>query len=504
MKKVLVLFLALVFLTTFLSAAPSIERYMAPSAQYGSSDSNSSAQTAASLSEMLYALGNLYSYLDTNFLYEIDSQAMQNAVISAMIDSLGDKYSYYITPENAQEYNEDTTGKYVGIGIYITKVNPAYIDWEDPSTYMVIITSPFPGSPADRAGLRSGDMISHVDGEEIYELDGTEASKKIRGTANIPITLTIHRGESIFDVTLTPEEITSPSTEKDIIADNVGYIRILEFTQTTQESFRSDVEDLLSRGAESFIIDLRNNGGGIVESALGIANMFIPDGKTLLTTKFKEKSNNKDTVYTSTGYLAVNEDVPVVLLVNGGTASASEILTGAMRDNGRALVVGSQTFGKGIMQFTIAFMGGYLNITVANYYTPSGANIHEVGITPDFVVDVDTDYTDEEMEAYVAFFNEPYLEDWLKDHPDYTKENIIAFAEQYKDSGVPEDLLKLLMRNEYIYSLDYEERPVADLDFDTQLIKAVEIVKSGLTVEEYEKQQKAMSPEVTVSEVSVI
>ena len=190
--------------------------------------------------------------------------------------------------------------------------------------------------------------------------------------------------------------------------------------------------------------------------------------------------------------------------MNGGTASASEILTGAMRDNGRALVVGSQTFGKGIMQFTIAFMGGYLNITVANYYTPSGANIHEVGITPDFVVDVDTDYTDEEMEAYVAFFNEPYLEDWLKDHPDYTKENIIAFAEQYKDSGVPEDLLKLLMRNEYIYSLDYEERPVADLDFDTQLIKAVEIVKSGLTVEEYEKQQKAMSPEVTVSEVSVI
>ena len=504
MKKVLVLFLALVFLTTFLSAAPSIERYMAPSAQYGSSDSNSSAQTAASLSEMLYALGNLYSYLDTNFLYEIDSQEMQNAVISAMIDSLGDKYSYYITPENAQEYNEDTTGKYVGIGIYITKVNPAYIDWEDPSTYMVIITSPFPGSPADRAGLRSGDMISHVDGEEIYELDGTEASKKIRGTANTPITLTIHRGESVFDVTLTPEEITSPSTEKDIIADNVGYIRILEFTQSTQESFCSDVEDLLSQGAESFIIDLRNNTGGIVESALGIANMFIPDGKTLLTTKFKEQSNNKDTVYTSTGYLAVNEDVPVVLLVNGGTASASEILTGAMRDNGRALVVGSQTFGKGIMQFTIAFMGGYLNITVANYYTPSGANIHEIGITPDFVVDVNTEYSDEELDAYAAFLNESYIDDWMKEHPDYTKENILAFAEHYKDTGVPEELLQLLIRSEYYYSLDYDQRPVADLDFDTQLIKAVEVVKSGLTVEEYEKQQKAMSPEVTVSEVSVI
>ena len=119
-------------------------------------------------------------------------------------------------------------------------------------------------------------------------------------------------------------------------------------------------------------------------------------------------------------------------------------------------------------------------------------------------MDVDEDYSDEEMEAYSAFLKETYLEDWLEEYPDYTKENIIAFAEHHKDSGVPEELLQLLMRNEYIYSLDYDKRPVADLDFDTQLIKAVEVVKSGITVEEYEKQQQAMSPEVTVSEVSVI
>ena len=156
------------------------------------------------------------------------------------------------------------------------------------------------------------------------------------------------------------------------------------------------------------------------------------------------------------------------------------------------------------MQFTIAFMGGYLNITVAHYYTPSGADIHEIGITPDFIVDVDEEYSDEEMEAYSAFLKETYLEDWLKEYPDYTKENILAFAEHYKESGVPEELLQLLMRNEYIYSLDYDKRPVADLDFDTQLVKAVEVVKSGITVEEYKKQQQTMSPEVTVSEVSVI
>ena len=261
------------------------------------------------------------------------------------------------------------------------------------------------------------------------------------------------------------------------------------------------MEDLLGKGAESFIIDLRNNSGGSVDSALGIANMFIPEGKTLMTTKFKEKSTNKDTVYTSTGYLAVPESTPLVVLTNGGTASASEILTGALRDNDRALVVGSQTFGKGIMQFTIAFMGGYLNITVAHYYTPSGADIHEVGITPDYVVDVDQEYTDEEMDAYAAFLESDNIEKWLEEYPDYTKDNILAFGEAHKDSGVPEELLHLLIRNEYIYSLDYDKRPVADLDFDTQLVKAVEIVKSGITVEEFEKEQEALSPAVIATPV---
>ena len=501
MKKTLVILLVILAFAFHLAAAPSVERYMAPSAQYGSSDATQSAQQAASLSEMLYALGNLYSYLDANFLYDIDSQKMQDAVISAMIDSLGDKYSYYIPPEDAEEFSEDTTGRYVGIGIYLTKVNPSYIDWEDPSTYMVVITTPFPGGPADRAGLRAGDMISHVNGEEIFELDANAASKLIRGKENTPITLRIHRGDSEFDVTLMPEEITSPSTEKGIIADNVGYIRILEFSQTTLDSFRSDVEDLLGKGAESFIIDLRNNSGGSVDSALGIANMFIPEGKTLMTTKFKEKSTNKDTVYTSTGYLAVPESTPLVVLTNGGTASASEILTGALRDNDRALVVGSQTFGKGIMQFTIAFMGGYLNITVAHYYTPSGADIHEVGITPDYVVDVDQEYSDEEMDAYAAFLESDNIDKWLEEYPDYTKDNILAFGEAHKDSGVPEELLHLLIRNEYIYSLDYDKRPVADLDFDTQLVKAVEIVKSGITVEEFEKEQEALFPAVIATPV---
>ena len=183
-----------------------------------------------------------------------------------------------------------------------------------------------------------------------------------------------------------------------------------------------------------------------------------------------------------------------MLLVNGGTASASEILTGALRDNDRAIVVGSQTYGKGIMQYSVSFMGGYLNLTVANYYTPSGKSIHEVGITPDYVVETEN-YTDEEMEAYAEFLKEDHLEAWIEEYPEYSKENILAFAEYYKDSGVPESLLCLLMRNEYIYSLDYDKRPVADPDFDQQLSKAIEVIESGITVEEVNALKTAESEE---------
>ena len=492
MKKLTAVLLLVLLSSSLVFAAPSFEKYMTPSTAQYTSQAQGSAASAASLTEMLYALGNLYSYLDTNYLYEIDNTKMQNAVISAMIDSLGDKYSYYVTPDEAEEYKEDSDGKYVGIGTYLTKVNPAYIDWDDPTTYMVVITSPFPGGPADRAGLRAGDLISHVNGEDISELNATDASKKIRGTEGESITLTVHRGSAVFDVTLMPEEITTPSTSKTILEGNIGYLAITEFSKTTFDSVKEDVASLVENGATSLIIDLRNNGGGVVDSALSIANMFVDDGKILMTTKFKEGSNNKDTTYTSTDYLAVPADFPVVLLVNGGTASASEILTGALRDNNRAIVVGSQTYGKGIMQYSISFMGGYLNITVANYYTPSGKSIHEVGITPDFIVET-PEYSDEELEAYAEFLKGDYIDRWLEEYPEYSKENILAFADAYSDSGVPESLLHLLIRNEYIYSLDYDKRPVADTEFDSQLKKAVEVIQSGITVEEVNTLKEIVS-----------
>lgn len=470
-RKTIIVFIIILSLSTAIAAVPTIEK------NTNAVESINTNKNSISLNSMIYSLKNLYTYLDSNFLYDIDNEEMLYELIEAMVNSLGDKYSYFVGPDEAEKFQETTEGQYVGIGTYLTKVNPEYIDPKDPETYMVVITSPFPGGPADRAGLRARDMISAVNGEDVSELTATEASKLIRGKEGEAITLTIHRGESVFDITLIPEVVTTPTSDIQMLDDSIGYLRISQFSAKTFESVYDDVLELLAKGATSIIIDLRNNGGGVVDSALSIANMFISEG-TLLTTGFKPGSGNQDTIYTATEYLIVPEDMPIVVLINEGTASASEILTAALKENDRATIVGSKSFGKGIMQHVLPYMEGFLNITVAHYYTPDGNDIHNIGITPDYIVE-EEEYSDEEIEAYAEFLKGDNIVKWREQYPEYSKDNIEAFANANKDSGVPFSLLCLLMRNEYIYALDYDERPIADLDFDTQLRKAVDIIKDA-------------------------
>ena len=436
--------------------------------------SNEALESSRSISQILYSLGNLYAYLSNNFLYEIDSETMEEELISAMIDSLGDQYSYYIPPDVANTFEENTEGEYIGIGTYLTKMNPAYADPDDPESYMVIIASPFPGGPADRAGLRPRDMISAINGEDVSELTATEASNMMKGHIGEEITLTVHRGSAVFDIKLMPEVVTTPSTVSGMLTEDIGYIAIYTFSLTTGTSVAEDLSELLSQGAEKLIIDLRNNGGGTVQSALETADMFLSDGM-MLETKYKPSSGRSESVAMADPDISVPEDIPLLLIVNGGTASSSEILTGALMDNGRATVLGSQTFGKGISQEIRPFRGGYIQITTGHFYTPSGNDIHEVGITPDILIE-EPEYSDEEMKAFETFMEEDRFSSYIEENPEYTKENVLAFADKYKDSGVPEDLLIMLIRNEYIYSMDYDERPVADIWFDQYITKALEVL----------------------------
>ncbi len=471
MRKILSAVMILL-ISSVLSAGAVQERYTPASGMTKENPSIEESQNNedVSISEMLYSLGNLYTFLDQNYLWDIDSREMQINLVRSMVSSLGDEYSYYITPEEAEDFKESSQGDYVGIGTYLTKMNPDYIDPSDPSTYMVTITSPFPGGPADRAGIRAKDMISHVNGEDISKLTATEASRRIRGKEGEDITLTIHRGDAVFDITLRPETVTTPTTSKTMLSDDIGYLFISSFTSHTYDNFSKDIEYLLSNGAKKIIIDLRNNGGGYVDDSLNIANSFLSEGR-ILTAHFRNTS--KTVSYDATSSVLVPEDYPVIILVNEGTASASEILTAALKENGRATVIGSKTYGKGVMQSEIPYLGGYLCIVTSSYTTPLGNDIHRKGITPDIIIETE-EYSEDDLKAYEKFMKGNRIKEFQEEHPEYSKENILKFAEENSDSGVPESLLCLLMRNEYIYALDYDKRPIADPEFDTALKRAIE------------------------------
>lgn len=431
-------------------------------------------EDSVNISSMLYSLGNLYSYIDSYCLYPVNPDVLEENLVAAVLSSIDDPYSYYIPSKDAEEYFETSSGTYIGIGIYLTKRNPANADISDPESWMVTIASVFSSSPAERAGLRARDMISHINGKSVMGMTATEASLELRGRSGQDITLTVHRGTAEFEITLRPEQIVTPTADSAMLTATIGYLAIYSFSMTTADSVRTAIESLLESGAESIIIDLRNNPGGAVESALEIADMFLSEG-VLMTTEFKEGSGRRTAVDRASSSLLVPPDVKVAVLINGGSASSSEILTGALSDNGRAVTVGSKSFGKGISQEVYPFSKGYIQMTTGHFFTPDGSDIHNKGIEPDYSVE-ETEYTDEEMEAYERLMDEDPFPAFIEEHPEYSSENIEAFASSFRSSGVPENLLKILIRNEYLFQLDYDDRPIADPEYDAALRKAMEIM----------------------------
>ena len=219
---------------------------------------------------------------------------------------------------------------------------------------------------------------------------------------------------------------------------------------------------------EKLIIDLRDNPGGDVDVSLGIADMFI-SGSTLLSISYKDHS--RDVTYVANGSVSVSPDVEVAILVNGGTASAAEIFSAAMKDNGRAVLFGTTTYGKGIMQIVSSFGTGYTSITTASFVGPSGNTIHQEGVQPDYEVK-DVIVSEEEMDAYTEMINSKVVEKFVDENPDYTTANISKFAAENAGRGIKEEVLLLVARNEYLLRMTYDERPLADIIYDTVCAQA--------------------------------
>jgi len=320
-------------------------------------------------------LKNFREVIDKLYIGEIDEQKILDETIKGYINGLDDEYSEYMTAEEWQEFQADALGNYVGIGIYMSSDKNGN----------VIVVSPIKGTPAEEAGLEAGDVIVYVNDESMLGVSTDMVSNKIKGEEGTKVKITVLRKDEYLDFEIERKAIKVYHVENELLENNIGYISLLTFDEGCAEEVKNAYESLKSQGAEKIILDLRNNTGGLVNECLEIADMMLPKGAIELITT--DAQGNKEISKSEKDPII---DCEIVVLVNEYSASASEILVAALRDNGKAKVVGKTTFGKGVIQSVLELNdGSVLKLTVNEYFTPKETKINKVGVTPDYEVELD-------------------------------------------------------------------------------------------------------------------
>lgn len=349
--------------------------------------------------ETLEKLSLLEEAISIFSIYEVDTDTLSNGVYQGLIDSLDDPYSDYYDEDELAEFEEQSSGIYYGVGAYIG-YNKEY-DYPEFSKIME-------GTPAEESGLLAGDLIYEVDGVNCYEMETSDVVPLVKGPQGTSVLIRVYREatDEYVDIEVTRDKIETPLIVSEMLESQIGYIEIMQFETTTYEQFVEAKENLEGQGMEALIIDLRGNPGGNLSTVNDIARELLPEGVIVYTID----KNGERSDYTCVG---ANEiDIPLVVLTDGNSASASEILAGAVKDYGVGTLVGTTTFGKGIVQRIIDLGDGTaVKLTISEYYTPNGENIHGIGIEPDVEVEWDAeayvaDGTDNQLDKAVEVLNE--------------------------------------------------------------------------------------------------
>lgn len=329
----------------------------------------------------------LQQIVEEDFYQEVSEDDLVQGAIKGMFSGLDDIYSQYYTKEEFEQLKEQTSGSFVGIGVYISATSD--------DDYITII-APIEGSPAEKSGIKSGDKVIKVDDQNVYANESDKAISMIKGKAGTNVKLTIKRGEEEFDLTIKREEIVSKSVESKVLDGNIGYLKITSFNENTYDEFKADLESLKEKNIKGLVLDLRNNPGGLLDICAEIADDLIGEGTIVYT---KDNKGDKEYLKSDKNKLGL----PIAVLVNGGSASASEILTAAIVDNNEGIAIGTTTFGKGLVQSVRELKDGTgYKLTTAQYFTPNGDYINGKGIEPKIVEE------DESIQLDVAV-------EWIKE-----------------------------------------------------------------------------------------
>jgi carboxyl-terminal processing protease len=411
----------------------------------------------------------VFDSIQRRYVEEIDPKTVFEGAMNGMFNALGDPHSSFLSESEMSDLNDTTKGSFGGVGLYITAG-----DLQGDGTMMYVeVVAPMEDTPGWRAGIDPMDRIITIDDESTKGLTMNEVLARLRGTPGQPVKVMIRRGENLeFPVTIVREIIEVPTTKYAMIGDT-GYLKLLTFTPRTVERAREALADFRSKNYKSVVLDLRNNYGGLLQSAVDICDLFLDSGVVVST---RSRLPSENTAYNARNSTLVAPDIPVIVLINRGSASASEIVAGALKDRGRAYLVGERSYGKGSVQQVVPLGAVGFRLTIARYYTPSNVNIDKIGIPPDRVVKY-PDFTTEDTAVLNNLLKTNKISEYIKKNPGATTPEIAAFAETLRrEFNLDAQILRRLIRNEQIRTV---VAPVYDLEYDIQLQEAVNILRNG-------------------------
>ncbi len=402
-----------------------------------------------------------------NYYYDTDKIKSKDLIyggIRGMLEALEDEHTSFLPPAELKSLSEETSGEFGGLGIMIGIREK-----------VLTVISPIYGTPAWEKHIQPGDMIMSIDGVTTKDIPLVDAVRKLRGPVGSTVTITILRPnqDESFDVVIKRALIRIETVKTAYLErEGLGYIKITQFSENAEELLRKAWAEFSQKQIKGVILDLRNNPGGLLSSATEVANLFISEG-LLVYTKGREAEPVRR-FEASRARAIFDTRIPLIVMVNKGSASASEIVAGALQDTGRAILLGENTFGKGSVQTIRPMMdGSAIKLTVALYYTPAGRQIHKKGLVPDIVVPV-PEYSKAEQKAVLRLMNEDHLARFLKEHPEYTAKHLADFVEalRKKDIVLPEEEVERWI---YWEKNKVGEPELVNLRFDIQLRKAVEL-----------------------------
>ena len=418
-------------------------------------------------------LNSVFDFVQQNYVDEIDPKILYEGALKGMLDAIGDPYTLYLDEDYMRDLSDTTSGSFGGVGLSISKAaestpsKPAYVE----------VASPIEDTPGAKAGIQAGDLITAIDGLPTPSMTMNEVLQHLRGEIGTPVTVTILRGSSMkFDVTLIRALIEVPTVKYGMIeGTKIGYARLIQFTPDTAQRLQDALNSFEQNGYKGLIIDLRDNPGGLITSAVDVADKFIDNGpivstKSRLLFENSQFSAKKDKTTVKSG-------IPIVVLINKGAASASEIVSGALKDYHLAYLVGERTYGKGSVQQVIPLSNtDGIKITMARYYTPSDMNIDKIGIPPDLEVKNLTEFSEDEEKLYVDMIKSEVITKAAESKPNMTEADIAAAAAKIaKDYPLNERLIRRLIR---IQVQKTQPAVLYDLDYDLQLNAAIKAVQN--------------------------